>query len=123
MPVNQSRIYMKERDFLKHLELHRLGVFTTSDAAKITGSSGRNLNIFLYRLEKRKVISRLERGKYHLTKIPVEIIASEIISPSYISFLSALSHHNPQENLQFLLYAEQYPISLPSIPNYNILQE
>jgi predicted transcriptional regulator of viral defense system len=85
---------MKERDFLKQLESHRLGIFTTSDAAKITGSSGKNLNIFLYRLEKRKVISRLERGKYYLSRTPIEVIASKIISPSYVSFLSALAHHN-----------------------------
>ena len=85
---------MKERDFLKLLESHRLGIFTTSDAAKITGSSGKDLNVFLYRLERRKVISRLERGKYHLAKIPVEVIASDIISPSYISFLTALAHHD-----------------------------
>ena len=107
---------MKERDFLKQLESHRLGIFTTSDAAKITGSSGKNLNIFLYRLKRRKVISRLERGKYYLAKTPVEVIASEISSPSYISFPSALAHHN----LTTQIPVEIVVVGLKSRPNLSI---
>jgi len=67
---------------------------TTSDIDRIAGMAGPGLNMFLHRLQKRGAIERLERGKYFLAQSPLESLASSIISPSYISFLYALSLHH-----------------------------
>ncbi|MBM4249576.1 MAG: hypothetical protein FJ149_09140 [Euryarchaeota archaeon] len=85
---------MKEREFLRNLRSLGLAVMTTPDLAKLARTSGQGLNTFLYRLEKRGVLARLERGKYYIPDTPPEALASSIVSPSYISFLYALSLHH-----------------------------
>jgi len=84
---------MREREFLDKVKVLGLGIFTPSDASKILGISGSGLNIFLHRLSERGAITRIEKGKYHLSDMPEEVIATGIVVPSYISFLWALSFH------------------------------
>ncbi len=84
---------MQERTIIQTITALGLGTFTIQDAAKILKKEGPGLNILLNRLTKRKVISRIERGKYRLVDIPDEVVSTGIIIPSYISFLWALSYH------------------------------
>jgi len=84
---------MQERTFLQAVNDLGLGTFTIQDIAKILGIEGSGLNIFSHRLAKRNVISRIERGKYRLVDIPDEVVSTNIVNPSYISFLWALSYH------------------------------
>lgn len=85
---------MREREFLRSVRSLGLAVVTTPDLAKIAGASGPGLNTFLHRLGRRGALERLERGKYYLADVPVAALASSIVSPSYISFLYALSLHH-----------------------------
>jgi predicted transcriptional regulator of viral defense system len=85
---------MNERTFLQKANSLGIVLLSTSDISKITGEHGQGLNTFLYRLKKRGVIERLEKGKYYLRGSDIDAIASSIISPSYISFLYALSYYN-----------------------------
>jgi predicted transcriptional regulator of viral defense system len=84
---------MNEREFIQRFRALGLSVMTTSDLARITGMASPSLNMFLHRLQKRGAIERLERGKYYLAESPPESLASSMVSPSYISFLYALSFH------------------------------
>jgi len=84
---------MQERALLRSIALLKSGVFTIQDAAKVLGATGPGLNTFLYRLEKRGAISRIEQGKYCLAGTSSEVIATNLVIPSYISFLWALSFH------------------------------
>jgi predicted transcriptional regulator of viral defense system len=84
---------MQERDFIRNILILKSGVFTIQDAAKVLGSTGPGLKIYLQRLVGRDVITRIERGKYCLAGTPPEVIATNVVIPSYISFLWALSFH------------------------------
>jgi predicted transcriptional regulator of viral defense system len=82
---------MNEREFIQRCRALGLSVMTTSDIQRIAGMACPGLNMFLHRLQMRGAIERLERGKYYLAESPLESLASSMVSPSYISFLYALS--------------------------------
>lgn len=77
-------------------ELERLGlvVFTVADVARITGKPRNYCWLFLKRLEDGKKIIRVERGKYCLKGADPYTVASRLVFPSYVSFLSALAFHH-----------------------------
>ncbi len=56
------------------------------------------INLFLYRLTKRKLIIRIEKNKYTVFNDPF-LIASKIVWPSYISCWSALNYHHLTEQV------------------------
>jgi predicted transcriptional regulator of viral defense system len=69
-------------------------ILTPSDVAKLTGLAPAYLEVALHRAVKRGTIIHLERQKYCIGSTHPFAVASNIAFPSYISFLSALSHHN-----------------------------
>lgn len=82
---------MKERDFINKLKDLNLGIITISDASKIINKNMEYTALYMKRLEDRNVIVRVEKGKYALTDTDISVIASNLIYPSYVSFLSGLS--------------------------------
>jgi predicted transcriptional regulator of viral defense system len=84
---------MNERDFLNTISLQQLGVFTIPYAARILQTTKAYARLYLQRLEQRQQIIRVEKGKYALPMTSIEVIASNVVLPSYISFLSGLSHY------------------------------
>jgi len=85
---------MNERNFISNIKEQNLGIFTISDAARIIDKSRKYTVIYLNRLVERKIIKRIEKGKYCLLDTPFQVIASNLIIPSYISFLSGFSYYN-----------------------------
>jgi len=85
---------MNERQFINSIKERNIGIITISDAARIINKSRKYTILYLKRLEKRKIIKRIEKGKYALQDTPIEIIASNLIIPAYISFLSGLYYYN-----------------------------
>ena len=60
-------------------------------------------NLYLHRLEKQKLIQRVEKNIYTVYSDPF-LIASRIVWPSYLSCWSALKFHNLTEQVPFSLY-------------------
>lgn len=85
---------MNERQFINTIKEQNLGIITISDASRIINKSRKYTVLYLKRLEKRKIIKRIEKGKYSLQDTPLQVIASNLIMPSYISFLSGLSYYH-----------------------------
>ena len=85
---------MNERQFINTIKERNLGIITISDAARIINKSRKYTALYLKRLGNRKIIKRIERGKYTLQDTPIQVIASNLIIPSYISFLSGLSYYH-----------------------------
>ena len=82
---------MKTIHLLKKLE--RFTLFTENDVAKIVNKSPKYIRTLLSRLNKEKIIKRIEKGKYTLHD-DVLIFASHIVTPSYISLWTALRYYN-----------------------------
>lgn len=76
-------------------ELERLNpvVFTNRDVCRMTGKSPAYCKVLLNRVVKANRVIKIERGKYCLKKADVLAVASNLVFPSYVSFLSALEFH------------------------------
>lgn len=79
--------------FSTTLEREGVEVFSLRDAARVIGKPLPYARVFLSRLAKRGKLEHIERGKYCLPSAGELETASNLIYPSYISFLSALAFH------------------------------
>ncbi|MBI4181845.1 MAG: hypothetical protein HY520_02655 [Candidatus Aenigmarchaeota archaeon] len=79
-------------------KLRSLPVFTLGDLSRIVRKDERYVKVMAYRLGKRGLIRRVERGTYTVHTDPVEI-ASYLATPSYISFWTALRLYGLTEQL------------------------
>lgn len=94
---------MKSAEFFKSLEASKKAVFSFLDLARILGRGDGYAKIFIHRLSKRGLV-RLERNKYAIKGINPFVIASNIVFPSYLSFISAYSYHNLTTQIPRALY-------------------
>jgi len=81
---------MQAITFLQTVQQLQLPVLQLPDVARIIGKSREYARLYIHRLTKKGIIHEVERGKYTLLTDPLEI-ASHIVFPSYLSFLSAYS--------------------------------
>ena len=84
---------MRDLEFLEMVKDSRLAVFTTEDISRIIRQNPSYVYTYLNRLTKRNLIIRIEQGKYTLPGTPVESVTTNLLYPSYISFLSAFYYH------------------------------
>ena len=76
--------------FIKELEKLSRPVITLSDVLKIIGKNRAYTRVYIHRLVNKNVLFEVEKGKYTISEDPFEI-ASNLVFPSYISFISAYS--------------------------------
>ncbi len=87
---------MKGTELEEALKLNGLHVFTVKDVCRLTGK--RPSYVYLM-LSKSKLFSRIEKGLYCLKDTSPFEAASNIVVPSYISLLSALSYYGLVEQV------------------------
>ncbi|MBS3136310.1 hypothetical protein J4401_05095 [Candidatus Woesearchaeota archaeon] len=92
---------MKTIRLLKMLE--RMPLFTENDISKITNKSQEYVRTLLYRLHKKGLIRRIEKGKYTVHEDEI-IFASYIAKPSYLSLWTAFRHYNMTQQQPFSLF-------------------
>lgn len=78
---------------LETLKESSLVVFSIKDIARIINKSEAYTSLVLFRLKKRELILEIEKGKYCLKDANIFTVASNLVFPSYISFLTALSFY------------------------------
>lgn len=83
---------MKTVDLAELLRAYKFCVFTVNDAARIAAKKTRYISLILSR--NKKYFGRIERGKYYLKEATIYEIASGVLSPSYVSRVSALRYYN-----------------------------
>ena len=94
---------MKSLEILDTLRRSDKPVFTLSDISKLVGKPRTQTKIILHRLMKRKLITRIERGKYYLDAHPFAV-SSNITFPSYISFLTALNYYELTTQISKIIF-------------------
>ena len=92
---------MKTIDLMKILQNYPL--FTENDVAKIIKKKPEYIKTLLYRMKKRELIYRVERGKYTIYD-DVFIFSSYISVPSYISLWSAIRYYNLTEQMPKIIF-------------------
>jgi predicted transcriptional regulator of viral defense system len=81
---------MKTIEFMDIIRSLGKPVFTTADVARITGKKDSYVGLYLHRIKGYGKIEEIERGKFAMPGTDPMLIASNMIFPSYISFLSGL---------------------------------
>ena len=79
---------MQAINFIKELKKLQNPVITLNDVSRIINKNKEYSRVYVHRLKKKKLIHEIEKGKYTLANNPFEI-ASGMLFPSYISFISA----------------------------------
>lgn len=87
---------MRTVDLLETLD--KYPVFTVSDVERIAEIERESARIRLHRLAKKGDIRRIERGKYTRYDDPA-LIASHIVTPSYLSLWSGLRYYDLTQQL------------------------
>ena len=85
---------MQEREFIKKLKDLNLGIITISDTSHIINKDKNYAALYMKRLDDRGIIRRIEKGKYVLADTDISIISTNLVYPSYISFLSGLAYYH-----------------------------
>jgi len=85
---------MRTDEFLKKLESYRTPVFSFSELVKVLDKHESYAKVFLNRAIKKKLLVKIEKGKYGLPNQNPFSVASNLVFPSYISFISAYSFYN-----------------------------
>lgn len=83
---------MNEREFLS--KIRDLGVLTIPDVSRIIGKDRRYAALYMKRLNDKGVVSRIEKGKYALPDTDPLVVATNLVIPSYVSFLSGLAYYH-----------------------------
>jgi len=83
---------MSLTNILSTLEKTGLLIFTINDLKKITGLNEETIYVYVSRMLKKGYIYKIEKGKYSICQDPF-IVSTQIVYPSYISFLTALYLH------------------------------
>ena len=82
---------MNSIDLLRKLE--KLPLFTENDVSKITNNDKNYVKTLLHRLYKKRLIKRIEKGKYTIYEDPL-IFSSYLTTPSYLSLWTAFRYYN-----------------------------
>ena len=99
-----NNIIMKSFELIKLLESYVSPVFSLADISKITGHKRSYVKVFLSRAVNSGLLVRVERNRYVLKDTNPLLVASNIVFPSYISFISALSYYNLTLQMPNVIY-------------------
>ena len=101
-----------EYELMSELALRRVKSITLSEASTLFNISRENLKIIFHRLEKKRWLERIERGKYLV--VPLEgkygwsehpfLAVSRMVKEYYISYRTALAHYGLTEQLPHYVY-------------------
>ncbi len=85
---------MKTIEIIKELEKFQKAIFSINDLAKIIKKPRKYSSLVLYRLKKKGLIVDIEKNKYVFKELSPYVVFSNLIYPSYLSFLTAFSYYN-----------------------------
>lgn len=85
---------MKTLEIIKFLERSQRTIFGAREFAKIIKKPINYSILVLHRLKKKGFLVEIERNKYALKENISYLIFTELLYPSYISFLTALHYYN-----------------------------
>ncbi|MDI6807197.1 MAG: hypothetical protein QMD14_05345 [Candidatus Aenigmarchaeota archaeon] len=99
----RKNIIMKTQEFLQILEFSKKPIFSFSDFVRILGKSENYVKVFVNRLAKKQLV-RIEKNKYALKRTNPLLVASNLLFPSYISFISAYGYYDLTTQLPRTVY-------------------
>jgi predicted transcriptional regulator of viral defense system len=87
---------MRLYELANMLKKSKIAVFSIEDICRFGGLGRDEAYVYLHRMLERNLIRRVQRGKFTVHEDPFAV-SSQLITPSYISFLSSLYLHGKLE--------------------------
>ncbi len=95
---------MKLLDFIRTLEAYEKPVFTVNDVSKVIDADKKYARVYLNRLKAKGVVEAVERDKYVLAGTHPYVAATNLVFPSYMSFLTALHYYRATTQIPRIIY-------------------
>lgn len=95
---------MKLLDFIRTLETYEKPVFTVNDVSKVIDADKKYARVYLNRLKAKGVVEAVERNKYVLAGTHPYVAATNLVFPSYMSFLTALYYYQATTQIPGIIY-------------------
>lgn len=95
---------MKLLNFIRTLETYEKPVFTVNDVSKVIDADKEYARIYLNRLKAKGVVEAVERDKYVLAGTHPYVAATNLVFPSYMSFLTALYYYGATTQIPLTIY-------------------
>ncbi len=95
---------MKLLDFIRTLEAYEKPVFTVNDVSKVIDADKKYARVYLNRLKAKGVVEAVERDKYVLAGTHPYVAATNLVFPSYMSFLTALHYYGATTQIPGIIY-------------------
>jgi predicted transcriptional regulator of viral defense system len=95
---------MKLLDFIRTLEAYEKPVFTVNDVSKVIDADKKYARVYLNRLKAKDVVEAVERDKYVLAGTHPYVAATNLVFPSYMSFLTALHYYGATTQIPRIIY-------------------
>lgn len=95
---------MKLLDFIRTLEAYEKPVFTVNDVSKVIDADKKYARVYLNRLKAKGVVEAVERDKYVLAGTHPYVAATNLVFPSYMSFLTALYYYGATTQIPRIIY-------------------
>lgn len=86
-------VFVRSERLIGVLRDSRLSVFSLGDLVRVLNKDEGYVKVLLNRLVERGLLVRVERNKYSLPGQSVFSVASLLVFPSYVSFISAYSYY------------------------------
>ncbi|MGQ9787929.1 MAG: type IV toxin-antitoxin system AbiEi family antitoxin domain-containing protein [Candidatus Hadarchaeaceae archaeon] len=87
---------MRLYELANMLKKSRMAVFSIKDICRYGGLKRDEAYVYLHRMLKKNMIHRIQKGKFSIHADPF-VISTQLVTPSYVSFLSALYLHGKFE--------------------------
>lgn len=84
---------MRSADLIDTFEEKNIHIFRIGDVLRLTGHGAAYVRLMMSRLSRMGVVMRASRGVYYTKSATLFEVASNIVSPSYISLFSAFSYY------------------------------
>jgi len=102
--VNLTR---KQKDFLILMDEYDIDIFQITDIENILERKIEDLNEILENLAEKKILSRIERGKYCRHNFRDEYVISQyLVSDGVIAYWSALNYHSLTEQFPNIIFVQ-----------------
>jgi len=106
--MNGTSTSRREAQVIEEIEGRDIVIFTPRDVRHFLGISRENTYRIITRMEEKGLLVRLERGKYilksELEELDILEVVSQLFSPSYIGFWSALHFHGMTDQVPMKVF-------------------
>jgi predicted transcriptional regulator of viral defense system len=104
---NSVNLTQKQIEFVKLLDYHEIDIFTIETIEKQLGAKVKDLNEILENLVQKKLLARIEKGKFCSYNFKDELVISNyLVKDGVIAYWTALNKHGLTEQFPNIIFVQ-----------------